>query len=378
MCIRDRYGAYGIEVGHKNKVHMHTKLAFQYLEDNCIGEVHLNQNSILASNTAGDQSKIGDKEDVSLIHPSYSFGMEWTLVSKASLSNTLARFDFSAKSYKIRANLKGLTWIGRHFLVQGIDMHTKAREYTTVICMSSSRIDLRKQLVAAFDELIQNGTTNTSVTVSQTEAEVLSLYVKLYNRRRAFTQYLFNALESGRTRFRIDGPMGEGLELEEHLNGEIYLFVAGTGILPILDFLNYALEYLLYSVVKDKHGASKASTLNPLGNDFDRNSLEKVRIRFICAISTQNDFVGKDIITKLAQVSSEHRPDFFRAWVRMSDRTNVQHVENVQEYFSEAFLRKNVTSTTGKYLICGPPRFNLDNHTWLLSMGVPKSAIHFV
>jgi NAD(P)H-flavin reductase len=99
-------------------------------------------------------------------------------------------------------------------------------------------------------------------------------------------------------------------------------------------------------------------------------------VSFVGAFVSADDFVGKDIIEQLAELSALHRPGYFNATVRCSKKAVLnQHVKQVTERLEGAKLEEVINDVSSKYYICGPPSFTYSVYSSLTSRNVPQDRI---
>eukprot|EP01017_Pseudomicrothorax_dubius_P034898 TRINITY_DN4833_c0_g1_i5.p1 TRINITY_DN4833_c0_g1~~TRINITY_DN4833_c0_g1_i5.p1 ORF type:complete len:228 (-),score=39.28 TRINITY_DN4833_c0_g1_i5:61-744(-) len=207
------------------------------------------------------------------------------------------------------------------------------------------------------------------------EEDVLSFYIKRYDNPKSFTTFLFEAAEAGKVNFALSGPHGEGLELEDTLHDKkLSIYVAGTGILPFLDFFAEATEYLIHKTLGSKRPeAAKSWNLHK-----GPSVLEGANITFFASFSSEEEFLGRSIIQSLAKLSAAHEPRFFQAYVRISDGTKIEGVENFNEHLSTSQLAPFTSAMYGRHIICGPTKFNRDVARILGTLEVPEQLLSLI
>jgi NAD(P)H-flavin reductase len=290
----------------------------------------------------------------------------------------VARFDFVSEDYLVKPYVKGVQWFGRHFTICSSQTKTKKRQYTTVLSLTPNAISYRSQLLQLV-EYKGESTPGQLAMTSQSEQPQLSLFIKHYPQfPDGFSNFIHNALDQNSRGFTIEGPIGEGLGLRRVNNeGDHYLFCAGTGILPCLDFLNYYLEYIVYLTRLDE-GPAAAKEANPKGEDFSKVFSQSFTVTFCGSFVNRQEFLGEDIIEGLTKLTSNPKfGNLFRCYVRF-DSLEVPSFGNTVQAFDLGLIQSMLGHHTERVLICGPPGFNNALSNNVQTAGVPANRIHFV
>ena len=241
-------GSYALETTLLTK-HQHSSFAYNILNNMIIGKYDLKNNILI------EQDSNQNDEAKELVLVSKSEYHPWTLVSVENLSPTISRFLFTSSEFKVSNFAKGLEWMGRHFEIFSPHYPTHKRLYTTVLCMTDDNINFRKIIIEFYHQIQQGATPKEHVVLAFPEPkDTLPLFIKKYNFKNGFTQFLYaiNPQHDSRTNFCIKGPLGRGLELFEKPKGKHIILAVGTGILPLLDLLNYMMNTALWKFLKQR------------------------------------------------------------------------------------------------------------------------------
>jgi len=208
------------------------------------------------------------------------------------------------------------------------------------------------------------------------EKSELSLFIKKYNKRNSFTKLVheLDLAKNDRRKFAIEGPMGRGLELTEASKGTHFIFAAGTGILPFLDLFNFMLMKTMRELLK-KHGNSPflAESINLYNEAFDQLLDPSFNVILVASFADERDFVGKEIVQKLAELSKKCERKVFQAKIR---KHNMDHIEALGELkFDKKFFETHITSNMEKIYICGPQNFSFSVYKNLRAYSVPTEKI---
>ena len=152
------------------------------------------------------------------------------------------------------------------------------------------------------------------------------------------------------------------------------MIVAGTGILPFMDFLDLLLKIQLFKSLKK--GKCDTSVIQPL-QDYD-GIFSGARFRLMCAFRSLEDFLGWEWIDKLAELSQVDKEEFFECYCKIQETTTFLGIKKVSCQFNTEFLRGKVNASTSKFWICGPPKMQSDVFKELTDLGVNSNQITYV
>jgi len=391
------HGAYGLE-STSMQPHTHSTFALELLEEFYIGRLN-NMESILIPNFSENNSTISNDDsfsgsvslDSSKLDLSLPLIIEldappdesskkkrWKLIKRTDLTGNATRFDFQSDDYKVKLFGNGISWFGRHFIVNFAGQLTPTRTYTTCLALTPERTDLRDRLVEFFKKKINSNTEEEFIFPEEylKPREVLSFFIKKYNFPGGFSEKIHNLKLGDETHeFVIQGPVGRGLELTPFSHGTHYILCAGTGILPFLDLLDCMLYKCILDVLESKGKAGDlAETLRTLGLDFTRG-FPSLKIKMVAYFGSLNESYGFDILRKLAELSKKYDLDVFE--LDMNNFSD-EYVQSVPKKFYVGFLERRLFKNCEGYYVCGPPRFNKEILTSLLELEIPPERIIIV
>jgi len=313
----------------------------------------------------------------------------WRIVSMKPITETVAMISFENDNYRVKNFGESLSWLGRHFHVSFNNEKSGVRLYTTAMALSDANIELRHMIFKYFDDILslENSVKQEEemsfdeknfefYTTPQTS---LPLFIKNYAQ---FPQGLSSKIHQVHiddrkvNNFWVEGPLGRGLEMSpESLKGHMVIICAGTGLLPLIDFLNVLLWKNMYDILKEKAGVEKAEKINILGLPFEKwmNGLD---VTFMGSFADEKEVLGLDIIKKLAEISKRFGKNNFRAVMKGYGDENI---ERITERFSRDLFSKTIdVSKEERYFVCGPPTFNKQAVRNLAKLGVMKERIMLV
>ena len=301
----------------------------------------------------------------------------WKFVGKKALTKSTACFEFQNSNYQIKNDLKGVSWIGRHFYLSKDLINGPARPYTVCNSLGESWTGFRKAAIEFFDGKMQ-GEANLSTTLP-TLSPNLNFVIKQYHNPKStpLSGYLHTSLASSNS-ILINGPVGRGLEILDNSRGTHYALAVGTGILPFMDLLNFLLFKSMYLALKQKFGPEVAQRVVPasLGTDYETTLAEGFKLVLVVAYADSNDAIGFDIVSKTAEINTKYNLGLFEAHVKGGPED--QYVQKVGKRIDEQFLKEHMAKDATKFLVCGSPVFNEAMPKALQKLGVDPKKITLV
>ncbi|KRX05976.1 hypothetical protein PPERSA_01054 [Pseudocohnilembus persalinus] len=170
--------------------------------------------------------------------------------------------------------MEGIDWFGKYFQVK-LEHNDKRRLYTIVNCLNQDNIKFRQQLLGNFisiyhfkqineyfkhvqnifinfPEFVSTNFKNGKVDKMPEYSDNLKLCIKKYKpEEKTLSSLIFQSLNK---QLYVKGPLGQGLQIGNIGQGKIAIIVAGTGVLPFLDLLNFMLQKVIYEVAKKEIG----------------------------------------------------------------------------------------------------------------------------
>lgn len=366
------YGNYTFE-GSGKAPHKHSPLAFRELEAHYVGEISEGE-SVLVEKSS--------KTEVISIHSD-----KWKFSSIKPINNTVSQVEFTNEFLNIKSFGTSLSSLGRHFKVSFNNNSSLTRLYTSAFALTEDNYNLRQNLYRYFEEVMNNKSVKFTPNEDYKKLQnTLSLFIKNYPKEKGLSALIHNLDgnqsyiserldEAAIPTFKIEGPVGRGLELTPATSGNHVIICAGTGILPFIDLLNLFLWKNMYDLVKKTAGANKAEEMNILKIPFD-SFMNDLNIKFIGAFPNEEEFLGLDIIQKLAEISSKYDKQNFNAVVKGCSDPNM--ISTKENFSSQEFLKKNLSLTEDKYYVVGPLRLGAEVPKALMKLGVAQEKIMLV
>jgi NAD(P)H-flavin reductase len=294
---------------------------------------------------------------------------------KEQLSQTTAIFKFENQKFNVATNLKGIRWIGRHYLLSVPTKSNKVRIYSQCQSYASEVASYNKALVQHFHRVI-NGQQSQGVGVELPQAiQSLHFTIKAYEDDQALSRIIHDLAPGAKV--LIDGPYGTGLPLTEDLRGDVLLVAGGTGFIPFVDLLAFLLKKAMAMVLS--RSSRPADFLQP-SQDYI-GIFRDCRFTLACSFQNKDDFVFYEIIQQLVKINDDHGLDFFRCFLRVDGATSVYGLPTVKGYFDEKFLEARLQELPNlqRVLICGPDRMNTAVYNALTrKLAVDEGKISFV
>ena len=366
-------GSYALETTKLTK-HNHSSFAYNMLNSRIIGEYDRKKNILIEKDT-----NRGDTPEQSVLIAKLEYH-PWTLVSVEPISSTISRFTFNSSDFKISNFTKGLESIGRHFEIFSPHYPTHKRLYTTVLCMTTDNINLRKIMIDYYHK-IEESSANKDIIMDITQPkENLSLFIKKYDFKNGFTRFLYtiNPQNDLRTNFYLKGPLGRGLELFKKPKGKHVILAVGTGILPMLDLLSYMLNAALIKDFKAKGVSDEIlKGFNPNQEAYEDAFDSSFHVELYAAFAKKDDFIGLDIVETLAEISgqSSASPKLFNARIRGHSSSHIKALDSKMDYF---FIENVVNQDVERVYVCGSPQFNMDVIKSLRKIGLKEEQLMIV
>lgn len=268
--------------------------------------------------------------------------------------------------------IEGVNWFGRHFSVTRMS-NPKTRLYTTILSFTDENVTFRNSIIEYFEAKV-NKIEEPEIYVPNNYTNSLPLTIKKYEGHDSMSSFIFNTENEN---FKIAGPFGTGLELNENSNGLFVIFAGGTGIFPFVDLLDYMLKKSIFMILKKIFSDYDAKKVNPFLEKFEDMFGESFRIKLFWAVNDKNEFNCVSFLKKFYQVNKTYGLNNFDLIVRVKDEIN--GVKTTNEYFNEEFLRKYLEITeVSRVFICGNPSMNLSVPEECRKVGIPKELIQLV
>lgn len=169
------YGTIGME-SCDSRPWKHSRIGFQLMEDSCyIGSLYTPER---------------DSEWVIRVNGSSNAMFsdhEWSLRTRGKLSPTTYIYEFHNPKFKVKLDIPGIDWIGRHYVLAN---STKSRLYTNCTMLDPKIIEYRERLLRWYDGEMKGESVNKESTEKMSypsESENLVLIIKAYNGRKALS-----------------------------------------------------------------------------------------------------------------------------------------------------------------------------------------------
>jgi len=307
---------------------------------------------------------------------------QWKLSNLKPISPTVSNVQFSPvdNHEHQNSNYYGITAheLGRHYRVSQDCDKSMSRIYTTCLSLTDVHAEMRRKAYENFEAIMSSETNEIYLHERQHYEDVntLNFFMKNYNQSKKGISKLLHTInkESSENVFRIEGPIGRGLELSNQTKGSHVIICAGTGVLPFMDWLNLMLWRNMYEVVKSKAGSEMAERFNILGSPLD-DCFNGMKITLLASFANPNEFLGMEIVETLAEMSFKFGLNNFTGAVK---GVETRYLQKITTRLDRAAVESLAGNTHDKYYIVGPAEFNASIQEGLMKMGVNKYKIMLV
>ncbi|KAL4435822.1 hypothetical protein ABPG74_015790 [Tetrahymena malaccensis] len=333
-------GALPLE-GYTFKPYAHSSAAINLLKKNKIGDLNYGETNmlVLANQEASSQP---ENNKLKLFN-------NFKLIKKTQISETTSQFDFQASDLQVKNILQGVNWFGRHYLIK-TQNSSKSRLYTQLNCMTDENVSFRQQLVNFVkNKLEMKNTDKIDVKTFNKYSQTLPFIIKKYNFSGALSKLIHE--QNSQINYQIYGPLGNGLGFTEQTkNQKICIMSAGTGILPFLDLFDFLLKKQIQQTVPDQ-----AKELDPFNINYNQY-FEGCQFTVYAAFQQLDDFVGKEWVMLLNQLSKQTQNNLFRLIIKVNNGQIPEHVEKLQYQSYQGLIMSEMKNDSyDKIYICGPP-----------------------
>ena len=160
--------------------------------------------------------------------------------------------------------------------------------------------------------------------------------------------------------------------------GEHYFFAAGTGILPFLDLFDAFLRKMIYGILEKKVDTKILDGINIIQKYLAESFNKDLKFKLFLSLRELDDFVGKEIIEKLSELSQNTGNGIFEATIKCEKANQFKFVKQTKERFEAAYVSNVLDSKASKVYICGPPKFNESIYQYSINKGIDKDNIILV
>ncbi|EGR34866.1 hypothetical protein IMG5_000940 [Ichthyophthirius multifiliis] len=289
------YGGYQCEQT-KMQPYRHSLYANNFIQNFYIGDIKIDFNPFIQIENVSQLENSLPKEC-------------WILEESREITQQYKVLLFHNRHYKIKNYIPGVRWFGKSATIQPyIDsFKISPRNYSIVIAYTDDNIAYRIELMRYFQykmmeisnisQLSVNGVQNVPQ-LSNEYSTLIPFLIKKYtkNTLNGLSKFLHIGCHK---LYNIDGPIGQGLQINEFSDGDHIIFVAGTGVLPFIDLLDYLLKKVIYTVIKANFGQQEANLINPYGEKYEQTLQNNFRIKFYGCFESKSMFYGYQIVSDL-------------------------------------------------------------------------------
>jgi len=303
---------------------------------------------------------------------------EFKLFQKIKFSESTSLFKWQQPGVKLVTNLKGIDWMGKHYMVSAPGKTKNIRLYTHCMSLADEVRAHDRGLVQKFKAMLSRDPSSySSIAIPNLPStlDYIPLAVKLYPLASSFSTIIHELPIGGK--LNIKGPFGRGFCIPQHSPGTILLVAGGTGILPFVDLLNVLLKKAMCTVLQ-KRGLDN-SFIQPC-QEYSM-LLKDLSFALFCSFKDIDDFVNLEQVRELHQISEQHGLDLFKCFVRLDKDHEPFGLPTTRGYFNSDFFRKSLPEL-GKLrhaYICGPQGMHKQVFIVLhKELSVAESCISFV
>lgn len=236
-----------------------------------------------------------------------------------------------------------------------IELDGKIRNYTNMLSASEYNSKLNIDIINILKKSFNNEQFEVPNIEESEYSNNLPLIIKIYNFPGALSLNI--SKQKLNTNIKIEGPYGEGLKFKENNNKHLVFIVGGTGILPIIDFIDLIFKKLVYLYFKEK-GIKHNSYIFKLYNY--ENLFKDDQFEFIGSFNNLQEFFGFEIINYICILQDYLKINIINVNIRIS-----RNLKNNEEFkfplfksrLTKDFLKGKLRKDSLVYL-CGPPVLN--------------------
>jgi NAD(P)H-flavin reductase len=377
------FGGFGLEYD-GSPGYYHSSFAYETISAYIIGEMSHPENLLavvgkmsnienIELDNAERKSLGASKEPMDISNKLVSHAEGWKIIEKDCLSEEIVRYSISSSLFKIPHRLKGLTWMGKHVLINFMPEFTFRKLYTFVLCLSDYNQIITWELLRYFESIMEGDPAQlfcfppASLMIPN---GCIPLIIKKYANPRGLADRLFD-LPIEQPSIVLEGPIGTGLELGDFVKGTHVLLAAGTGLLPFLDWIHYLLLASMYFAMRTINN-DYTNYLDIFHEDYDKRILPDFKMKLLGSFSKKSDIIGLNMISKLAEISNLYNLNLFEAKIKGYED---EHITAINGTFDEQFLRNNISLEVERVYICGPAGFVTGGYKKLIDIGFKNTQI---
>lgn len=294
------------------------------------------------------------------------------IISKLEIAENIFEYKFkSQRGLQFAKILPGVYSLGRHFSLSSVNLN-KTRYYSISMCLNSEMKKKHLELIENVKRL-ENDKNIKDLEINEDKmySEDFYLYIKKYNYHNALSGHIHSFDVNTQTDLIIRGPIGPGLNLFYNaLRGTNIIFAAGTGIIPFIDMIAFAVRYMTYVISKKEHKERENYILKKEKSIFNKISGNMMNPPFrICLFYTNNSYGSSlymDVIEGLLALDKKYKMNMFRLYTRYSGG----------DRWDSKFIQDNLKSERGlidKFYLVGPVQFMEDIQNSVLEAGIIKA-----
>jgi NAD(P)H-flavin reductase len=304
----------------------------------------------------------------------------WKVVSKVLLSPKLVLMRFQNPLFKVKTELKGIRWIGRHFYIKG---GSRKKPYTTVISLCDEYNSYRVSLLQKIDQLHSGMAAQNEAKATTQNFEIPEFSNTLCFAIKPYGKYsLSSAITSAKknsSSFSISGPYGAGIDLSESFSGRCVIMTIGTGYLPFIDLFDFLLKKAAHNLFKSANRQDLLQTIQP-AQDYEK-ILKGASFEFFGSFASKADFVGVEWIEKLYQMSEDGDMGLFRAQIKIEKNQGGVNLPMTNSFFNYNFVKEKLFrdgTKPDKLILCGTSEFMKSVAGYCEDLGFPRGRIQFI
>ena len=135
---------------------------------------------------------------------------------------------------------------------------------------------------------------------------------------------------------------------------------------------------MIYEIASDKIQEKELIKMEIIDSELARSINNNIRFKVFLSFREIDDFIGRDMIEKLCELSQKTKRGIFEALVKIDKPVELNSILRTNEKFDNVFISRVLDKNASKVYICGPPKFNEVIYQNSIQNGIQKENIILV
>lgn len=138
------------------------------------------------------------------------------------------------------------------------------------------------------------------------------------------------------------------------------------------------LRKAICDVISDRIGTANAEPLYPYCKAAFGTINPNFKISLFASFEHGEDFIAKDIIEPLSDISSTYQLNLFDCYLSYGNASLINTIAGGNTRFTQDFIANHLDTQAERIYICGPPKFNHDLPQFIKNLNVDPRKIFLV